>query len=384
MGGVRDVAAGRYRLIERVAATGMSEVWVAQDVELDRPVALKLLGRDADPERFDREARAAAGLSHPHICRLFDYGETDGRRYMVLELLPGGSLEDRLSAGRPLPDAETARIARELASALAYAHVAGVVHRDVKPANILFDDDGNAKLADFGVARVTGTSALTETGTVLGTAAYLSPEQASGEAVGPPADVYAFGVILYRMLTGRPPFEAGSALELASMHVTREPIPIESLRAGRPARPRGSRDARTGEAARRPAPRRKRTTVRVRDGRRGGDAGHRAGRTPSIATALRRSRRRAGRARARRSSDRRTCYTREPERADDDARGPDAGSEDKRRHDVDAIRHDGDDGDDGDDDRRYHHRREDRDDSAPDSADQSAADDDADDDSRHD
>jgi serine/threonine protein kinase len=145
-----DVVAGRFRLIERLAATVMSEVWVAEDVELDRPVALKLLGRDADPERFDREARAAAGLSHPNICRLFDYGETDGRRYMVFELLPGGSLEDRLSARRPLPDAEAARIAGELASALAYAHAAGVVHRDVKPANVLFDGEGNAKLADHG------------------------------------------------------------------------------------------------------------------------------------------------------------------------------------------------------------------------------------------
>jgi eukaryotic-like serine/threonine-protein kinase len=231
-----DVVAGRYRLVEQIATTGMSEVWRAHDLELDRPVALKLLGvgSQADPERFHREAQAAAGLSHPNICRLFDYGETDSRRYIVFELLGGGSLEDRLPAGQPLPDGETARIAGELASALAYAHSRGVVHRDVKPTNVLFDEDGNAKLADFGVARITGEPTLTEAGTVLGTAAYISPEQASGEPAGPAADVYAFGVILFRMLTGRLPFVSDSALELAAMHANQDPPPISSMRADAP------------------------------------------------------------------------------------------------------------------------------------------------------
>jgi eukaryotic-like serine/threonine-protein kinase len=212
----------------------MSEVWRAHDLELDRPVVLKLLGRDADPERFEREAQAAAGLSHPNICLLYDYGETDGRRFIVFELLAGGSLEDRLADGRALPDGETARIAGELASALAYAHAQGVVHRDVKPTNVLFDEDGRAKLADFGIARITDAPTLTEAGTVLGTAAYISPEQATGEAVGPASDVYSFAVILYRMLTGRLPFESDSALELASMHATREPPAIASVRADAP------------------------------------------------------------------------------------------------------------------------------------------------------
>jgi serine/threonine protein kinase len=230
------VVAGRYRLVEQIATTGMSEVWRAHDLELDRPVALKLLGvgSQADPERFQREAQAAAGLSHPNICRLFDYGETDGRRYIVFELLGGGSLEERLRAGQPLPDDEAARIAGELASALAYAHSRGVVHRDVKPTNVLFDEDGNAKLADFGIARITGEPTLTEAGTVLGTAAYISPEQASGEPTGPASDVYAFGVILFRMLTGQLPFVSDSALELAAMHASREPPAIASLRVDAP------------------------------------------------------------------------------------------------------------------------------------------------------
>jgi hypothetical protein len=228
------VVVGRYRLVEQMATSLMSEVWRAHDLELDRPVVLKLLGPDADAERFEREARAAAGFSHPNICMLYDYGETDGRRFIVFELLSGGSLEDRLADGQPLPDGETARIAGELAAALAYAHAQGVVHRDVKPTNVLFDEDGRAKLADFGVARITDAPTLTEAGTVLGTAAYISPEQATGEPAGPATDVYSFGVLLYRMLTGRLPFESNSALELASMHATSEPPPIASLRPDAP------------------------------------------------------------------------------------------------------------------------------------------------------
>jgi eukaryotic-like serine/threonine-protein kinase len=228
------VVFGRYRLVEQMATSLMSEVWRAHDLELDRPVVLKLLGAEADAERFEREAQAAAGLSHPNICMLYDYGETDGRRFIVFELLPGGSLEDRLADGQPLPDGETARIAGELAAALAYAHAQGVVHRDVKPTNVLFDEDGRAKLADFGVARIADAPTLTEAGTVLGTAAYISPEQATGEPAGPATDVYSFGVLLYRMLTGRLPFESDSALELASMHATREPPTIASLRPDAP------------------------------------------------------------------------------------------------------------------------------------------------------
>jgi serine/threonine-protein kinase len=208
----------------------MSEVWAADDIELGRRVALKLLARDADPARFEREAHAVAGLAHPNICRLYDYGEADGRPFMVLEYLGGGTLEDRLVQGEPYPREETERIARELAAGLAHAHAGGLIHRDLKPANVLFDDEGVAKIADFGIARLVGSGTLTEAGTLLGTAAYISPEQAQGLPATAASDVYSFGVILYRMLAGRLPFESESPVELARMHVQELPFPLADAR----------------------------------------------------------------------------------------------------------------------------------------------------------
>ena len=196
----------------------MSEVFLAEDVELGRRVALKLLGREADPARFEREARAAAALTHPNVNQLFDYGEVDGRPFMVLEYLAGGTLEGRLRQGRPLPDSETEEIARGVAAGLAHAHERGLVHRDLKPSNVFFDADGRPKIADFGIARMGGAGTLTEAGTVMGTAAYISPEQAAGEGAGPASDVYSLGVILFRMLTGRLPFESKQPVELVRMH----------------------------------------------------------------------------------------------------------------------------------------------------------------------
>jgi serine/threonine protein kinase len=221
-----ELVGGRYRLVERLGIGGMSEVWAADDVELGRRVALKLLGRDADPARFEREAQAVAGLAHPNICRLYDYGEDAGRPYMVLEYLDGGTLEDRLVPGDPYPNDETEQIARELAAGLAHAHARGLVHRDLKPANVLFDDQGTAKIADFGIARLIGSGTLTEAGTLLGTAAYISPEQAQGLPATAASDVYSFGVILYRLLAGRLPFESESPMELARMHIQERPVPI--------------------------------------------------------------------------------------------------------------------------------------------------------------
>ncbi len=212
----------------------MSEVWAAQDIELDRTVAVKLLAPDADPARFEREARAAAALSHPNISALYDYGQDGPRRYMVLEYLPGGSLEERLVPGKPLPDAETERVAREVAAGLAHAHDRGLVHRDLKPSNILFDGEGRAKIADFGIARLGAGAGMTEVGTVLGTAAYISPEQAAGETATPASDVYAFGVILFRMLTGRLPFESPDGLALALMHRDRPAPPVSAFRTDAP------------------------------------------------------------------------------------------------------------------------------------------------------
>jgi len=221
-----ELVGGRYRLVVRLGAGGMSEVWAADDIELGRRVALKLLARDADPARFEREAHAVAGLAHPNICRLYDYGEADGRPFMVLEYLGGGTLEDRLVQGEPYPREETERIARELAAGLAHAHARGLIHRDLKPANVLFDDEGVAKIADFGIARLVGSGTLTEAGTLLGTAAYISPEQAQGLPATAASDVYSFGVILYRMLAGRLPFESESPIELARMHVQERPFPL--------------------------------------------------------------------------------------------------------------------------------------------------------------
>lgn len=212
----------------------MSDVWLAYDVELDRPVVLKFLAPEADRTRFEREARAAASLAHPNVTRLYDYGEAEGRLFMALEYLPGGTLEDRLADGRRLPDAETAAIASQLAAGLAHAHANGLVHRDLKPANVLFDDEGRPKLADFGIARIVGGDTITEVGTMMGTAAYISPEQAAGEPAGSASDVYSFGVLLYRMLTGRLPFESDSPYELAQMHRRVDPPPLDLLRPDAP------------------------------------------------------------------------------------------------------------------------------------------------------
>jgi eukaryotic-like serine/threonine-protein kinase len=229
-----ELVAGRYRLDTLLGGGGMSEVWLAEDTQLGRRVALKLLGRDADAARFEREAHAVAALADPNICRLYDYGEEAGRPFMVLEFLSGGTLEERLVPGEPYPDDETERIARELASGLAHAHDRGLVHRDLKPANVLFDEEGRVKIADFGIARLGGARTLTETGTLLGTAAYISPEQAQAQPATPASDVYAFGVILYRLLTGRLPFEAESPVELARMHIHERPRPVREVRADVP------------------------------------------------------------------------------------------------------------------------------------------------------
>ncbi|MFL5925810.1 MAG: serine/threonine-protein kinase [Gaiellaceae bacterium] len=230
-----EMIAGRYRLLEPLGRGAMSSVWLAQDEELARRVAVKMLGPTADRTRFEREARAVAALSHPNIGALYDYGEAAGRPYMVLEYLQNGSLEDRLRKGA-LSDDETLRIATEMAAGLAHAHDRGLVHRDLKPANVLFDAEDRAKIADFGIARVDGGGTFTEAGTVLGTASYISPEQASGLPAGPASDVYSFGVILFRMLTGRLPFVSTNAMELVRMHRDDAPPALSDVRRDAPVR----------------------------------------------------------------------------------------------------------------------------------------------------
>jgi serine/threonine protein kinase len=229
-----EEVAGRYRLEQLQGHGPMSEVWRAHDSTLDRTIALKILSPTADLGRFRREAQALAALAHENVMRVFDYGEAEAGPFMALEWLHGGTLEERLADG-PLPPAETSRIAKGIAAGLSQLHDHGLVHRDLKPANVLFDEEGRPKLGDFGLARrVAGAGTLTEAGTVLGTAAYLSPEQAAAEPVGPASDVYSFGVILFRMLTGALPFVADEALALMNMHRYAAPPAVDELRPGAP------------------------------------------------------------------------------------------------------------------------------------------------------
>src|SRR3954470_2140497 len=226
----------RYRVVRHLANGGMASVWEAHDELLDRDVAVKLLashlGEDERARRrFQREARAAAGLSsHPHVVTIYDVGEHRNRVFMVMEIMRGGSLADRLRSGREIPHETALRWLREAAAALDTAHDAGVVHRDIKPANLLLDERERLAVADFGIARVAWEDQLTATGQVLGTAAYLAPEQAMGEAAGAPSDRYALAVVAYELLTGTRPFEAAHFAAQARAHIE-DDVPPASSRA---------------------------------------------------------------------------------------------------------------------------------------------------------
>jgi eukaryotic-like serine/threonine-protein kinase len=213
----------------------MAEVQAADDLVLDRVVVVKLLAAQGDRDRFEREARAAAALAHPNIVKLFDFGEENRRPYIVFEYLEGNTLEQRLVAGSPLSDDVTARVAADIAAGLAHAHERGVIHRDLKPSNVLFDAEDRAKIADFGIAYVRGADTITDAGTVLGTAAYISPEQVRGEQATAASDVYSFGVVLYRMLSGQLPFESDSPTKLAAMHRDADPPSLSAIRPDAPA-----------------------------------------------------------------------------------------------------------------------------------------------------
>jgi predicted Ser/Thr protein kinase len=231
----------RYRDVRPIARGGMGEIFRATDRELGREVAIKVLAeRYASDEesraRFQREALAAARLSGAaNIVTIFDVGEHDGRPLIVMEYLAGGSLDDQISPRRPCAPRQALDWLEEAAAALDAAHAAGIVHRDVKPANLLLDSDGHVHVADFGIASAAGLGSFTQAGTVLGTAGYLSPEQAQGERATPASDRYALGVVAWELLTGRRPFEAATTTAEATARVQ---SPIPSVHSANPALPR--------------------------------------------------------------------------------------------------------------------------------------------------
>jgi serine/threonine-protein kinase len=234
---------GRYQLVSRIATGGMGEVWRAEDTVLDREVAVKLLKTEYadDPvfrTRFQAEARHAAGLNHPNIASVFDVGEladedgagaaADGsgtrRPFLVMELVPGQPLSELLRGGEPLHPKQAADIAAQVADGLAAAHAMGIVHRDVKPANLLVAPTGHVKITDFGIARAVDTGSVTQTGQIIGTPHYISPEQAEGAPASAASDLYALGVVLYECLAGRRPFDRDTPIQVALAHL-HEPVP---------------------------------------------------------------------------------------------------------------------------------------------------------------
>jgi serine/threonine protein kinase len=224
-----DVIAERYELLELIGRGGMSTVWKAHDRLLDRTVAIKVLHEQFTQdeeyvERFRREARSVAQLSHPNIVTVIDRGEDQGRQYIVFECVEGENLKQLIERTGPLPVRDALLLALQMARALGFAHDRGLIHRDVKPQNVLLNEDGQAKMTDFGIARSVDVEGVTITGTVLGTSEYIAPEQARGQRVDALTDVYSLGVVLYELLTGSVPFQGENFVAVALRHVN-EPAP---------------------------------------------------------------------------------------------------------------------------------------------------------------
>src|SRR5215212_2817285 len=219
----------RYAILETLGGGGMAEVFLARDEVLGRRVALKVLrgqyaGDEEFVERFRREAKSAAALNHPNIVQVYDQGRAnDGTYYMAMEYVPGGTLKERIVREGRLDPREAAGIASRVAEALDVAHYRGIVHRDIKPQNILIGESGEVKVADFGIARAATSKTVTESSLILGTAAYMSPEQVRGERVGPASDLYSLGVVLYEMLTGELPYTGEHPLATAMKHLDEPP-----------------------------------------------------------------------------------------------------------------------------------------------------------------
>jgi beta-lactam-binding protein with PASTA domain/predicted Ser/Thr protein kinase len=235
IGGIaRDtVVDERYKVLNRLGSGGMADVYCAEDLQLGRRVALKLLYRRfaEDPEfveRFRREASSAAGLQHPNVVQVFDRGEFEGTYYIAMEFLEGRSLKQIVRQEGPLDPERAIDIVIQVLKAARFAHRRGIVHRDIKPHNVIVDDAGHAKVTDFGIARA-GASDMTETGSIMGTAQYLSPEQAQGHPVSARSDLYSIGIVLYELLTGRVPFDAESAVTIALKQVSEDPVPPSHL-----------------------------------------------------------------------------------------------------------------------------------------------------------
>jgi serine/threonine-protein kinase len=226
---VGELIADRYELEELVGSGGMSSVYRAHDRLLERSVALKILheqyGRDADyVERFRREARAVAQLTHPNIVTVIDRGEQDGRQFIVFEYVDGLNLKELVGEEGPLPARDAIELALQVARGLSFAHDQGLVHRDVKPQNVLIDGDGRAKVTDFGIARSLDVDGMTITGTIMGTSNYIAPEQARGQPVDEQTDVYSLGCVLYELLTGDVPYDGDNFVTVAMRHVN-DPVP---------------------------------------------------------------------------------------------------------------------------------------------------------------
>src|SRR4051812_25872385 len=228
------VVDGRYRVRQRIGSGGMADVYLADDSQLGREVALKMLhrrfSRDREfVERFRREASAAAGLQHPNVVSVFDRGEFDGTYYIAMEYLPGRTLKEIIRDEAPIDQQRAIALTIQILQAAGFAHRRGVIHRDFKPHNVIVGPDDRLKVTDFGIARA-GASEMTETGSIMGTAQYLSPEQAQGQRVGTASDLYSIGVILYELLAGRVPFSGESAVSIALKHVSEVPPRVRDLR----------------------------------------------------------------------------------------------------------------------------------------------------------
>jgi eukaryotic-like serine/threonine-protein kinase len=225
---------GRYRVIRRLGSGGMANVYLAEDEELGRRVAIKVLDdKHANDEqfieRFRREAKNAASLSHPNIVSIYDRGEAEGTYYIAMEYIEGRSLKELIVARGPLPVDQAVAYARQILGAVRFAHRKGIVHRDIKPHNVLVDTDGRLKVTDFGIARA-GASQMTEAGSIIGTAQYLSPEQARGATVDQRSDLYSVGIVLYEMLTSSVPFTGDTPVEIAMKHISAVPEPPSAHR----------------------------------------------------------------------------------------------------------------------------------------------------------